>query len=141
YADYLLRSVSDNEIREGLAEEDKVIAAEKLLNAGIASSRAARALGMSATHFARYVRRLGSPAMREHISGSHLPATDTDNLLEAGASVGRLKELEEDMDRVVAAVENHIALARAKAAGNVEKFDEDKHGKVSKYIKGGQVRQ
>jgi hypothetical protein len=140
YADYLVRSVCDNELRIGLTDDEKLVAAEKMLKAGVSSSRAAKALGMSATHFSRYLRRIGSPAAREDIAKEHITATDADRLLEAAGSVGRVRELEEDLDRVVATIASHIALARAEAVKNQETFDEKKHGRVSKYIRPDQLK-
>ncbi len=141
YLEYLVRSVSDNELRLGLTDDEKILAAEKMLTAGVSSSRAAHALGMSATHFARYQRRLNSPIMREHIAKGHLTATDADNLLEAANRVNRVKELEQNFDRNVVKIKDHIAGLRAEAIKNQNEFKEDKLGIVSKHFNSGQVRQ
>ena len=141
YLDYLVRSVCDNEVRQSLTDDEKILAAEKMLMAGVSSSRAAHALGMSATHFARYQRRINSLAMREHISKNHLTATDADNLLEAANSVNRIKELERDFGRIVAKIEDHIASLRAEAIKNQNEFKDDKLGNVSKHFNAGHVRQ
>ena len=141
YQDHLVRSVCDNEVRKGLDDDEKLLAAEKMLNAGVSSSRAARALGISATHFARYQRRINSPSMREHIAKGHLTPTDADNLLEAANRVNRVKELERDFNRIVAKIEDHIASLRSEAIKNQNEFKEDKLGIVSKHFNSGQVRQ
>jgi hypothetical protein len=135
YVDYLVRSVCDNELRVDLTDEEKILAAEKMIKAGVSSYRAAKALGMSPSHFGRYLRRLASPAVREHIAKGHITATDADILLAVAAAHNRQKELEEDLDGGVAAIANHIAQAKAKAVENQEKFDDKKHGRVSKYIR------
>lgn len=141
YLEYLVRSVSDNEVRLGLTDDEKILAAEKMLKAGVSSSRAAHALGMSPTHFARYQRRINSPCMCEHIAKGHLTATDADNLLEAASRVNRVKELEQNFDRNVAKIEDHIASLRAEAIKNQNEFKEDKLGIVSKHFDSGHVRQ
>ena len=41
FLDYLIRSICDNEVRLGLNEDEKLLAAEKALKGGASSSRAA----------------------------------------------------------------------------------------------------
>jgi hypothetical protein len=140
HVDYLVRSICDNQVRVALTDDEKLNAAEKMLKAGVSSPRAARALGMSATHFGRYLRRLASPAVREHIAKQNLTATDGDNVLAVAASHGRQKEAEQDLEGVVAAITSHIAMAKAKAVENQEDFDDKKLGRVSKYIRPEQLK-
>jgi hypothetical protein len=139
--DILEWSVADNEIRAGLTDPEKVVAAAKMLKAGFSASRAARALGMSLTHFARYQRRLNSAIIREHVALGSISTTDGDNLLEAAASQNRTKDLECDFAAVAAKVERHIQERRAEAISRQEQFDEEKLGKVGSYIKPHHVRQ
>ncbi|HKM81842.1 MAG TPA: hypothetical protein VJY15_12875 [Candidatus Acidoferrum sp.] len=140
YLDYLIRSVCDNEVRLGLDDDEKLLAAEKVLVAGASSSRAARALGVSATHFARYQRRIASPVMRAHIAAGHLTPTDADNLLEIASRNNCVKQLETDFDHIVDKIENHISALRAEAIINQNEFKEDKLGVVSKHFNSGHVR-
>jgi ParB-like chromosome segregation protein Spo0J len=134
-------SLVDNEVRIGLTESEKVIAASKMLGMGFSSSRAARALGMSPTHFARYQRRLNSTVMRQHIALDTVSPTDADNLLEAAAAQNRTKDLERGFEAVVAQIEHHITDRRAQAVSRQEQFDEEKLGKVGSYIKPHNVRE
>ena len=135
--DYLIRSVCDNEVRLGLEEEEKLLTAEQLLADGASSSRAARALGVSQTHFARYQRRIASPIMRAHIAAGHLAATSADELLEIASRHNRVGQLETDFDHVVDKIEDHINTLRADAILNQNEFKEDKLGVVSKHINKG----
>ena len=135
--DYLIRSVCDNEVRLGLEEEEKLLTAEQLLTEGSSSSRAARALGVSATHFARYQRRIASPIMREHIAKGHLTATNADDLLEMASRHNRVGQLETNFDAIVHKVQGHINTLRADAEANANEFNEDKDGVVSKHINKG----
>jgi hypothetical protein len=93
---------------------------------------------MSATQFARYTRRINSPAMRGHIAKQHLTATNADALLDAAGQFNRIPEMEADFAAVVAAIEGTIAEAKVKATTNKDKFDE-KNGLVKNYIKPADV--
>lgn len=137
FLDYLIRSICDNEVRLGLTDPEKLLAAEKALKGGASSSRAARALGVSATHFARYQRRIASPTMRAHIAANHLTATSADNLLELASRNNSIGQLESDFDNIVHKIEDHINSLRAEAILSQNEFDEDKFGEVSKYINKG----
>ena len=134
FLDYLIRSICDNEVRLGLSDDEKLLAAEKALKGGASSSRAARGIGVSATHFARYQRRLASPSMRAHIAAGHLSATAADSLLEIASRNNCVKQLEADFDHIVDKIEDHISALRAEAILNQDEFKEDKLGLVSKYI-------
>ena len=64
--EYLIRSITDNTVRLNLNDEELVGAAGKLLDKKVPLYVAAQTFNMSPTLFARYVRRWGSPNMREY---------------------------------------------------------------------------
>ena len=136
--DYLEWSITENEVSLGFTDDEKAVAARKMLDAGFSSSRAAKALKISVTHFLRLKRRLASSTMLDCIKNEALSATDVDNLLEATRDVPKL---EANIARIVAKVQEHIAERRATAVGRQDKFDEEKLGKVARYIKPTQVKQ
>ena len=127
----------DNEVRFGLSDDEKLLSAEQLLIAGASSSRAARALGVSATHFARYQRRIASPIMRAHIAARPHRDTAADDLLELASRNNCIGSLETDFDNIVHKVQDHINTLRADAESNTNEFNEDKDGVVTKYINKG----
>jgi hypothetical protein len=133
--DLLVRSVSDNEVRRSLSESEQYVAARQMIAAGVSAQRAARALGMSPTGFARLYRRIQNPTLQEHVTQGHLTQTDLDNLLEAAASHGRVEQLETTLADILARAKAHVDRRRAQALAAGEEFDEEKEGKLKQYIK------
>ena len=132
--DYLTRSIEDNTVRKDLTDEEKIVAAGKLLERGVPSNRAAKALDLTSTQFRRYQYRLGSQIMRDHIAAEHITATDCDVLLQEAHSHNRVESLERDFTNTVDKIESYISGLRAYAASRQDKWDK-KLSRVSKYIK------
>ena len=138
--DLLIRSISDNEVRRSLSESEQYIAARQMVEAGVSTQRAARALGLSPTSFARLHKRITHPEIQAHAESGHIGQTDLDSLLEVAASHGATDRVGAELAGVVTAVEDHINNLRARAQLNGEEFDEAKAGAVKRYIKPDQVR-
>ena len=134
-ADYLVRAVASNEVHRHLSETAKYTVAEMMLRQGVPAIRAARALAVSPSLFARYIRRYHNPWMLEHVAADHLTLTDADALLEAAGTTNSFQELKTAFQAIVEQVEAHIKVLRAKAKLTKQKWDEEKQGKVKYYTK------
>jgi hypothetical protein len=138
--DLLEWSITDNEVRQGLTEAEKLLAAAKMLKANFSASRAAHALGVSPTLFARYQRRLNSDVIRAAVQNDDITATDGDTLLEAAATHNRTKDLERGYLAITTQIERHISQLREEATRRGDAFDDKKQGQVGRYIKPHHVK-
>ena len=131
--DYLIRAVASNEVRCHLSDEAKYTVAAMLLERKVSATRAARALGISATVFGRYIRRYNNQWMLEHVRQDHITLSDADTLLEEAGKANTYKQLEKSFQQIVAQIEAHIARIQARAKATQEKLD-DKLGLVKTYV-------
>jgi hypothetical protein len=138
--DYLLRAVASNEVRANLSEEAKYTVAVMLLERKVSSTRAARAMGISATQFGRYIKRWHNQWILPYVKADYITISEADLYLEEAGKTNSYKILQAGLEQIYGQVKDHIGRKEEQAKITKEKLPKSAvSGKT--YLKAARVKQ
>jgi predicted transcriptional regulator len=105
-----------HEVRRSLSETAKYQVAVLLLERNVSATRAARAMGISATVFGRYVRRYNNPWILQHVKEDHLTLSDADDYLDAAGKANAIESLKQSLSSTCTKAADHIVRLQERAA-------------------------